>query len=119
MVRRLALPDSESERLRERAEQLKASIRAKLGHPFTFARNVFALKKERYRKLAKNAAQLFTLFGLAKLLIAKRRLLRFTPKVRSEMVKAGEFRRTRNAGPLTGLTSRLVLESSSALPQFG
>jgi IS5 family transposase len=36
---------------------------------------VFALKKTRYRGLAKNAAQLFTLFGLANLLIARRRLL--------------------------------------------
>jgi IS5 family transposase len=35
---------------------------------------VFALKKARYRGLAKNAAHLFALFGLANLLIAKRRL---------------------------------------------
>ena len=72
--KRRALPDSESGRLRERAEQLKASIRAKVEHPFHFVKNVFALKKARYRGLAKNAAQLFTLFGLANLLIAKRRL---------------------------------------------
>ena len=43
-------------------------------HPFHLVKNVFALKKARYRGLAKNAAQLFTLFGLANLLIAKRRL---------------------------------------------
>ena len=72
--KRRALPDSESGRLRERAEQLKASIRAKVEHPFHFVKNVFALRKVRYRGLAKNAAQLFTLFGLANLLIAKRRL---------------------------------------------
>jgi len=72
--KRRALPDSESGRLRERAEQLKASIRAKVEHPFHIVKNVFALKKARYRGLAKNAAQLFTLFGLANLLIAKRRL---------------------------------------------
>ena len=72
--KRRALPDSESGRLRERAAQLKASIRAKVEHPFHFVKNVFALQNARYRGLAKNAAQLFTLFGLANLLIAKRRL---------------------------------------------
>jgi hypothetical protein len=71
---RRALPDSESRRLRERAEQIKASIRAKVEHPFHFVKNVFALRKARYRGQRKNAAQLFTLFGLANLLIAKRRL---------------------------------------------
>lgn len=32
------------------------------------------MNKARYKGLAKNAAQLFTLFGLANLFIAKRRL---------------------------------------------
>ena len=32
------------------------------------------MKKVRYKGLAKNTAQLFTLFGLANLLITKRRL---------------------------------------------
>lgn len=72
--KRRALPDNESGRLCERAEQRKASIRAKVEHPFHFVKDVFALRKARYRGLAKNAAQLFTLFGLANLLIAKRRL---------------------------------------------
>lgn len=72
--KRRALPDSESGRLRERAEQLKASIRAKVEHPFHLVKNLFGFKKARYRGLAKNTAQLFTLFGLANLLIAKRRL---------------------------------------------
>jgi transposase, IS5 family len=72
--KRRALPDTESGRLREWAEQLKASIRARVEHPFHIVKNVFALKKARYRGLAKNAAQLFALFGLANLLIAKRRL---------------------------------------------
>ena len=72
--KRRALPDSESGRLLEQVEQIKASIRAKVEHPFHLVKNVFALRKVRYRGLAKNAAQLFTLFGLANLLIAKRRL---------------------------------------------
>lgn len=72
--KRRALPATESGRLHERIEQQKASVRAKVEHPFHIVKNVFAFKKARYRGLAKNAAQLFALFGLANLLIAKRRL---------------------------------------------
>jgi len=43
--KRRALPDSESGRLRERAEQLKASIRAKVEHPFHIVKNLFALNE--------------------------------------------------------------------------
>jgi len=37
-------------------------------------KNLFGHKKNRYWGLAKNTAQLFTLFALANLVIAKRRL---------------------------------------------
>jgi IS5 family transposase len=57
----------------DHAERLKASVRAKVEHPFHIIKNRFGLKKVRYRGLAKNTAQLFTLFGLANLLTAKRR----------------------------------------------
>ena len=60
-------------RLLERAEQLKASVRAKVEHPFHIVKNLF--QKVRYKGLAKNEAQLFSLFGLANLVIAKRQLL--------------------------------------------
>jgi IS5 family transposase len=72
--KRKTLPDTELGRLDEQIEQIKASIRAKVEHPFHVIKNVFGLKKVRYRGLAKNTAQLFTLFGLANLVIAKRRL---------------------------------------------
>lgn len=62
-------------RLLEQAEQLKASIRAKVEHPFHVIKNLFRHKKVRYKGLAKNTAQLFSLFGLANLVIAKRPLL--------------------------------------------
>jgi len=58
--------------LLEQAEQLKASVRAKVEHPF---KNRFCHRKVRYKGLAKNEAQLFSLFGLANLVIAKRQLL--------------------------------------------
>ncbi len=73
--KRNALPDTAIGRLQERLEQIKASIRAKVEHPFHIVKNIFGMKKVRYKGLAKNTAQLFTLFGLANLLIAKRRLL--------------------------------------------
>lgn len=73
--KRKALPDTLGGRLREQVEQIKASIRAQVEHPFHIIKNLFGLKKARYRGLAKNAAQLLTLFGFANLLIAKRRLL--------------------------------------------
>ena len=72
--KRKALPDTPLGRIIEHIEQLKASVRAKVEHPFHIVKNVFGLKKVRYRGLGKNTAQLFTLFGMANLLIAKRRL---------------------------------------------
>jgi IS5 family transposase len=65
----------EPEFLAERAEKMKASVRAKVEHPFHVIKNLFRHRKTRYKGLAKNAAQLFSLFGLANLVLAKRSLL--------------------------------------------
>ena len=73
--RRQLDPQRKWARLLEKAEQLKASIRAKVEHPFHVIKNLFRHKKTRYKGLAKNEAQLFSLFGLANLVIAKRSLL--------------------------------------------
>lgn len=72
--KRRTLPDTKTGRLREQLEKLKAGVRAKVEHPFHVVKNIFGHKKARYRGLAKNTAQLHTLFGLANLMIAKRRL---------------------------------------------
>jgi IS5 family transposase len=72
--KRKALPDTRVGRLQERIEQVKARIRAKVEHPFKIIKNLFGMKKVSYRGLAKNTARLYTLFGLANLLTAKRRL---------------------------------------------
>ncbi len=61
--------------LLEKAEQLKASVRAKVEHPFHVVKNLFRHRKVRYKGLAKNQGQLFALFGLANLVIAKRSLM--------------------------------------------
>jgi IS5 family transposase len=73
--KRKALPYRELCRLDEQLEKLKASIRAKVEHPFHIIKNRFLHRKARYRGLAKNHAQLQILFALANLMIAKRRLL--------------------------------------------
>lgn len=56
-------------------ERAKARVRARVEHPFHVIKNLFRHKKARYKGLAKNEAQLFSLFGLANIVIAKRRLL--------------------------------------------
>lgn len=58
----------------EKLELLKASIRAKVERPFHVIKNLFHHRKTRYRGLAKNSAQLFTLFGFANLVLAGGRL---------------------------------------------
>jgi IS5 family transposase len=61
--------------LLRKLESLKASIRSKVEHPLHIVKNLFHYKKVRYNGLEKNTAQLHTLFALANLVIAKRKLL--------------------------------------------
>ncbi|MGJ2897740.1 IS5-like element ISBmu2 family transposase, partial [Salmonella enterica subsp. enterica serovar Paratyphi A] len=56
-------------------ERTKAQIRSRVEHPFHIVKNLFQHRKTRYKGLAKNTAQLFSLFALANLVIA-RNLLR-------------------------------------------
>ena len=55
-------------------EHAKAAVRAFVEHPFHIVKNLFGHRKTRYRGLAKNRHQLHTLFGLANVLIAARRV---------------------------------------------
>ncbi len=66
---RRALPDDEVGHLKRRIERVKAGLRAKVEHPFHIVKNLFRYRKARYRGLAKNAAQILTLFGLANLVL--------------------------------------------------
>jgi len=61
--------------LLEQAEQLKASIRAKVEHPFRVVKRQFGHVKVRDRGLEKNTAQLITLFALSNLWMVRKRLL--------------------------------------------
>jgi IS5 family transposase len=60
---------------REQIEQLKASVRAKVEHPFRVIKRQFGYTKVRYRGLAKNTAQIVTLFALSNLWMARRKLM--------------------------------------------
>ena len=68
------LPEG-SERDAARAdERSKAELRAIVEHPFHVVKNLFRHRKVRYRGLAKNTAQLFSLFALANLVLTRRLL---------------------------------------------
>ena len=56
------------------AEKSKASVRAKVEHPFLKVKRVFGYAKVRYRGLAKNTERLALLFGLGNLLTAESQL---------------------------------------------
>ena len=73
--KRKVLPKTTEGELLEMIEHTKASIRAKVEHPFHVVKNLFRHRKARYKGLAKNTAQLFSLFGFANLLLARRWLL--------------------------------------------
>ena len=53
-------------------EKAKAAVRAFVEHPFHLLKNIFKHRKVRYRGLAKNGHQLYTLFGLANVIIGAR-----------------------------------------------
>jgi IS5 family transposase len=49
-------------------------VRAKVEHAFAVVKHLFRHRKVRYRGLAKNLAQLYSLFGLANLYKARHAL---------------------------------------------
>lgn len=73
--KRKALPANQLGKLLAQLERAKASLRAKVEHPFHLVKSLFKHKQTRYRGMAKNEAHLFSLFGLANLLLARQPLL--------------------------------------------
>lgn len=73
--RRALDKDSPMGAVLDQLEHIKARIRAKVEHPFRVIKRQFGHMKVRYRGLAKNTAQLHTLFALSNLWMARRRLL--------------------------------------------
>jgi transposase, IS5 family len=67
--------DNGADALMDKAEKLKAGIRAKVEHPFRVIKRQFGFVKVRYRGLKKNTAQLITLFALSNLWMARKKLI--------------------------------------------
>ena len=68
-------------RLRKQEHQ-KASIRAKVEHPFRVIKRQFGLLKVRFRGLKKNTAHVLTLFALSNLWMARKQLIAMQAAVR-------------------------------------
>ncbi len=69
------LPQGPHKTLIQALERAKARVRARVEHAFHVLKNRFGHKKTRYKGLAKNTAQLYSLFGLVNLALAKNKLL--------------------------------------------
>ena len=88
--KRRALDESRrSHQLIDELERLKASVRAKVEHPFRVIKRQFGHVKVRYRGLKKNTAQLITLFALSNLWMVRRKLEILAGSVRAKTAIAG------------------------------
>lgn len=56
----------------DKIEELKSQIRSQVEHPFYWGKVAFKHRKVRYRGLAKNTAQLYSLFALSNLFLDRR-----------------------------------------------
>ena len=73
-VRQALDKDKPVDALIEQHEKIKASIRAKVEHPFRIIKQQFGYVKVRYRGLKKNTAQIVTLFALSNLWMVRHKL---------------------------------------------
>jgi len=89
----------------ERWERCKASMRAKVEHPFRVIKRQFGHTTARWRGLAKNSAQVLPLFALPNSWMTRRRFL-------SAKAPRAEGR----AGTLPSTAVALALHTASAAP---
>ena len=76
------LPEGRVKARVQKVEHRKASVRAKVEHPFRVIKRQFGLAKVRFRGLAKNTAHVVTLFALSNLWMARKQLMAMTAVVR-------------------------------------
>ena len=76
------LPDGRAKTKIQKAEYRKASVRAKVEHPFRVIKRQFGLVKVRFRGLAKNTAHVVTLFALSNLWMVRKQLMATVGAVR-------------------------------------
>ena len=73
--KRRALGRSLDDRIREKIEQLKASVRSRGEHAFRVLKRQFGYVKVRYRGLAKNGNRVFVTAALANIFLVRYTLL--------------------------------------------
>jgi IS5 family transposase len=76
------LPEGRVKARVQKEEHRKASVRAKVEHPFRVIKRQFGLVKVRFRGLAKNTAHVVTLFALSNLWMARKQLMAMTAVIR-------------------------------------
>ena len=76
------MPEGRARALVQKQEHRKASVRAKVEHPFRVIKRQFGLVKVRFRGLQKNTAHVVTLFALSNLWMARHRLIAMMGAVR-------------------------------------
>jgi IS5 family transposase len=69
------MPEGRAKARARKNEYEKASIRAKVEHPFRVIKCQFGLVKVRFKGLAKNTAHVITLFALSNLWMARKKLM--------------------------------------------
>jgi transposase, IS5 family len=69
-----AMPEGALKDLVVAAERTTAQIRARVEHPFHVIKYLFRHREVRYRELVRNTAQLFSLFALTNVVMARKRL---------------------------------------------
>ena len=82
-----AMKDGREKRAVEKNEKRKASIRARVEHPFRVIKRQFGLMKVRFRGFAKNTAHVITLFALSNLWMARQKLLAMTAPLPPKIAK--------------------------------
>ncbi|MES2974310.1 MAG: IS5 family transposase [Pseudomonadota bacterium] len=78
------MPEGRAKTRVQKQEHSKASVRAKVEHPFRVIKRQFGLMKVRFKGLAKNTAHVTTLFALSNLWMARRQLIAMMGKVRAK-----------------------------------
>lgn len=78
------LPDGRAKERVRKQEHKKASVRAKVEHPFRVIKRQFGLTKVRFKGLAKNTAHVVTLFALSNLWMARKKLMALMGEVRAK-----------------------------------
>ena len=83
--KRKTLQDFTWGKMLEKVEKIKASVRAKVEHPFHIIKNRFGLRKVRYRGLAKNTAHLYDPVWIGECSSTKNGWMRSTGLLRPEI----------------------------------